>query len=143
MLHTSQAHQKVTAAVPTSLSHGANQPDPVHHASRAQEATAAVPTSLSHDDNQLEAESDSDGYQSFTDGDLSSWGSMDELCSSDSDFYDSEEEEDALQGKAAFSASQDKYHCQSLRCFDTLSDSFTWLTQLGSECVLQQQQHGF
>jgi len=36
---------------------------------------------------------------SFSDGSLSSWGSMDERREADSDYYDTEEEEEALAGR--------------------------------------------
>ncbi|KAA6424665.1 MAG: hypothetical protein FRX49_05332 [Trebouxia sp. A1-2] len=42
-----------------------------------------------------EASSD-EGYGSFSDDDLSSWGSMDEVWEADSDYYDTEEEEEAV-----------------------------------------------
>ena len=46
-----------------------------------------------------EEEYSSDGeYDSFSDNDLSSWGSMDEVWDADSDYYDTEEEEEALAG---------------------------------------------
>lgn len=44
-----------------------------------------------------EASSD-EGYGSFSDDDLSSWGSMDEVWEADSDYYDTEEEEEAVAG---------------------------------------------
>ncbi|DBA73446.1 TPA: hypothetical protein ACH3X1_011479 [Trebouxia sp. C0004] len=42
-----------------------------------------------------EYSSDED-YDSFSDNDLSSWGSMDEVWDADSDYYDTEEEEESL-----------------------------------------------
>ena len=46
-----------------------------------------------------EEEFSSDGeYYSLSDNDLSSWGSMDEVWDADSDYYDTEEEEEALAG---------------------------------------------
>ena len=48
-------------------------------------------------------------YDSFSDNDLSSWGSMDEVWDADSDYYDAEEEEEALAGTDAHSTM-----CQAL-----------------------------
>ncbi len=49
-----------------------------------------------------EAEYSSDGEDdSFSEDDLSSWGSMDEVWDADSDYYDTEEEEEALAGTDA------------------------------------------
>ena len=58
---------------------------------------------------QLHSEADLHEEEIFTDDDLSSWGSMDELCSTDSDYYDSDEENDALAGTLALS-------CHVLQC---------------------------
>ncbi len=50
----------------------------------------------------VEEEYSSDGEDdSFSDNDLSSWGSMDEVWDADSDYYDTEEEEEALAGTDA------------------------------------------
>lgn len=48
-----------------------------------------------------EEESSDEEYDSFSDNDLSSWGSMDEVWDADSDYYNTEEEEEALAGTDA------------------------------------------
>ena len=48
-----------------------------------------------------EAESPDEDEEGFSDDDLSSWGSMDEIWDADSDYYDTEEEDEALAGTAA------------------------------------------
>lgn len=50
-----------------------------------------------------EAESSDDEDEYLSDGDLSSWGSMDEMWDADSDYYDTEEEDEALEGTVATS----------------------------------------
>ena len=46
-----------------------------------------------------EEEGSDSGSEAFSNGDLSSWGSDEEIWSMDSDYYDTEEEEEALAGQ--------------------------------------------
>ena len=59
-----------------------------------------------------EAEYSSDGEDaSFSEDDLSSWGSMDEVWDADSDYYDTEEEEEALAGADATQNTMCQHSC--------------------------------
>jgi len=55
--------------------------------------------------------SSDDEYDSFSDNDLSSWGSMDEVWDADSDYYDTEEEEEALAGTDATHNTPHQHTC--------------------------------
>ncbi len=69
---------------------------PPANAPTVQGMTAGNGPALSSPDEE-EYSSDED-YDSFSDNDLSSWGSMDEVWDADSDYYDTEEEKEALAG---------------------------------------------
>ena len=85
------------AALPT-----ANSPPPrgvptVGHANTS--SLNCLPEPGDHASSSDYTTSEDDRYESFSDDDLSSWGSLDEIWDTDSDYYDTEEEEEALSGK--------------------------------------------
>lgn len=99
------ATKSIAADGPVANSHAASGPA-AGAASTIIEVTANGPASASacpepcHENTGEEYATEEDEYESFCDDDdLSSWGSMAEVWDADSDYYDTEEEEEALAGE--------------------------------------------